>query len=100
MQHLVAFSYPMRASKAIKERLESDAKYYIWDDPYFWRLCNNQVMHRCIMESRMKSVLHFYHSTAEGGHYGSMRTTQKVLDCGLYWLSIFKDAHRFISTYE
>ncbi|RDY05234.1 Retrovirus-related Pol polyprotein from transposon 17.6, partial [Mucuna pruriens] len=29
------------ASKAIKERLESDAKYYIWDDPYLWKLCSN-----------------------------------------------------------
>ncbi|RDY14423.1 hypothetical protein CR513_00532, partial [Mucuna pruriens] len=36
----------IRASKAVKERLESDAKYYILDDPYLWRLCNDQVTNR------------------------------------------------------
>ncbi|RDX75842.1 Pro-Pol polyprotein, partial [Mucuna pruriens] len=42
--YLVSSSYPMGASKAVKERLESEAKYYIWDDPYLWRLCNDQFM--------------------------------------------------------
>ncbi|RDX96914.1 Pro-Pol polyprotein, partial [Mucuna pruriens] len=38
--------YPQGASRADKERLESDAKYYIWDDLYLWRLCNDQVLRR------------------------------------------------------
>ncbi|RDX99950.1 Retrovirus-related Pol polyprotein from transposon 17.6, partial [Mucuna pruriens] len=62
--YLVASSYPTRAPKAIKEQLESEAKYYIWDDPYFWRLCNDQVTYRCIPESKMKLVLHFCHLEA------------------------------------
>ncbi|RDY13033.1 hypothetical protein CR513_02092, partial [Mucuna pruriens] len=70
-------------NKAVKERLESDAKYYVRDDPYLWRLCNDQVTHKCILESEIKLILHFYHSTTEGGHYGSMQTAQKVLDCWL-----------------
>ncbi|RDY06956.1 hypothetical protein CR513_08982, partial [Mucuna pruriens] len=68
--YLIASTYPIGAFKVIKEILESDAKYYIWDDPYLWRLCNDQVTHRCISESEIKSVLHFCHSTIEGGHYG------------------------------
>ncbi|RDY03496.1 hypothetical protein CR513_12899, partial [Mucuna pruriens] len=98
--YLVASSYPIGVSKAVKERLESDAKYYIWDDPYLWRLCSDQITHRCIPESKIKLVLHFCHSTTEGGHYGLRQTTQRVLDCELYWLTIFKDVHRFISTCE
>ncbi|RDX85934.1 Retrovirus-related Pol polyprotein from transposon opus, partial [Mucuna pruriens] len=85
---LVASTYPKGAPKAIKEKLESDAKYYIWDDPYLWRLCNDQVTSRCIPESKIKSVLHFCHSTTEGGHYGSMWIARKVLDYGLYWPTI------------
>ncbi|RDY07869.1 Retrovirus-related Pol polyprotein, partial [Mucuna pruriens] len=69
---LVSSMYPITASKAVKERLESDAKYYIWDDPYLWRLCNGQVTRRCISEFKIKWVLHFCHSMTEGGHYGSM----------------------------
>ncbi|RDY06831.1 Pro-Pol polyprotein, partial [Mucuna pruriens] len=34
------------------------------------------------------------------GHYGSTRTARKVLDCGLYWPTIFRDAHEFVSTCE
>ncbi|RDX91969.1 hypothetical protein CR513_25974, partial [Mucuna pruriens] len=40
---LIASMYPIGESKVFRERLESDAKYYIWDDPYLWRLCNDQV---------------------------------------------------------
>ncbi|RDY02574.1 hypothetical protein CR513_13949, partial [Mucuna pruriens] len=72
----------LRESKVVKERLESDAKYYIWDDPYLW-ICNDQVTHRCILEFEIKSVLHFCYSATEEGHYGSMRTAWKVLDYGL-----------------
>ncbi|RDY11022.1 hypothetical protein CR513_04368, partial [Mucuna pruriens] len=35
-------------------------------------------------------------SPTGGGHYGSMRTTQKVLDCRLYWPTIFRNAHTFV----
>ncbi|RDX87908.1 Gag-Pol polyprotein, partial [Mucuna pruriens] len=30
--------------------------------------------------------------THQGGHYGSTLTARKVLDCGFYWPTIFKDA--------
>ncbi|RDX66586.1 hypothetical protein CR513_54627, partial [Mucuna pruriens] len=40
------------------------------------------------------------HSAPGGGHYGSTHTARKVLDCGLYWPTIFKDAYQFISTYD
>ncbi|RDY06475.1 hypothetical protein CR513_09521, partial [Mucuna pruriens] len=87
--YLVASTFPKGASKVVKERLESDAKYYIWDDPYLRRLCNDQVPCRCILESKFQLVLHFCHATARGGHYGSDRIARKVLDCGLYWPTIF-----------
>ncbi|RDY04574.1 Retrovirus-related Pol polyprotein from transposon 17.6, partial [Mucuna pruriens] len=30
--------FPPEASRLYKEKFQSDAKYYIWDDPYLWRL--------------------------------------------------------------
>ncbi|RDY02748.1 hypothetical protein CR513_13770, partial [Mucuna pruriens] len=53
--YLVASTYPIGASKVVKEQLENDAKYYIWDDPYLCKLCNDQVTRRCILESKIKS---------------------------------------------
>ncbi|RDX95952.1 hypothetical protein CR513_21440, partial [Mucuna pruriens] len=70
---LVTSTYPIGASKSIKERLEIDAKYY---------------------------VLHFCHAVAGGGHYGSSQTAQEVLDYELHWPTIFQDAHKFVSTLQ
>ncbi|RDY08510.1 Retrovirus-related Pol polyprotein, partial [Mucuna pruriens] len=90
--------FPPEASRTYKEKIRSDAKYYVWDDPYLWRLCSDKIIRRCIPDTEIKSVLHFCHSAPGGGHYGSSRTARKVLDCGLYWPSIFRDAHKFVST--
>ncbi|RDX79154.1 gag-pol, partial [Mucuna pruriens] len=66
---IVASQFPPEASRLYKEKLKSDAKYYIWDDPYLWRLCNDQVIHRCIPNSVIKSVLQFCHTTFGGGSF-------------------------------
>ncbi|RDY00100.1 Retrovirus-related Pol polyprotein from transposon 17.6, partial [Mucuna pruriens] len=94
---VAASRFPPEASRAYKDKLRSDAKYYIWDDPYLWRLCSDQVIRRCIPKAEINSILQFCHSAPGGGHYGSTRTARKLLDCGLYWPTIFRDA---ISNYN
>ncbi|RDY07593.1 Retrovirus-related Pol polyprotein, partial [Mucuna pruriens] len=64
------------------------------------RLYNDQVICKCILNTKIKSVLQFCHAASRGNHYGSTRTARKVLDCGFYWPTIFRDAHQFISTCE
>ncbi|RDX83127.1 putative mitochondrial protein, partial [Mucuna pruriens] len=97
---VAASQFLLGASRLYRERLQNDAKYYIWDDPYLWRLCNDQVIRRCIPDAEINSVLHFCYTAPEGGHYGSTRTTRKVLDCGFYWPTIFRDTYHFVSTCE
>ena len=46
----------------------------------------------------MGSILNHYHTLSRGGHLGGQRTAKKVLQSGFYWPSLFKDAHRFVST--
>ncbi|RDX96924.1 Retrovirus-related Pol polyprotein from transposon 17.6, partial [Mucuna pruriens] len=92
--------FPPEASRAYKDKIRSDAKYYIWDDPYLWRLCSDKVIRRYIPDTELNSILQFCHSALGGSHYGSTRIARKVLDCGLYWPSIFKDAYQFVSTCE
>ena len=36
--YLVASVFSPLASKAQKDKLKSDAKHFIWDDPYLWKL--------------------------------------------------------------
>jgi len=97
---LVASVFPPLASRAQIDKLKSDAKHYIWDDPYLWKLCSDQVIRRCIPDHEIDSVLQFCHSSAPGGHLGIQRTARKVLDCGFYWPTIFRDAWKTCSTCE
>ncbi|RDX98105.1 Retrovirus-related Pol polyprotein from transposon 17.6, partial [Mucuna pruriens] len=85
---LVASTFPPGASKAYKAKLESEAKYYVWDDPYLWKFCNDQITRKCITDVKFLSILHFCYSALGGGHYRSTWTAQKVLDCGFYWPTI------------
>ena len=48
VNYLVASVFPPLASKAQTNKIKSDAKHYIWDDPYLWKLCSDQVIRRCI----------------------------------------------------
>jgi len=100
VNYLVASVFPPLASKAQNDKIKSNAKRYIWDDPYLWKLCSGQVIRRCIPDHEIDSVLQFCHSSAPGGHLGIQRTARKVLDCGFYWPTIFKDAWRICSTCE
>ncbi|RDX79913.1 Retrovirus-related Pol polyprotein from transposon 17.6, partial [Mucuna pruriens] len=92
--------FPPEVSRLYKEKLKSDAKLYIWDDPYLWRLYNDQVIRRCILDTEINLVLQFCHAAPGGDHYGSTRTGQRVLDCGFYWSTVFRDAYQFVSTCE
>ncbi|XP_052725953.1 uncharacterized protein LOC128194406 [Vigna angularis] len=92
--------FPDETSRAQIAKIKSDAKYYVWDDPYMWKLCSDQVTRRCIPDHEIDSVLQFCHASSPGGHLGIQRTTHRVLDYGFYWPSIFKDAERICSTCE
>ncbi|XP_071926075.1 uncharacterized protein [Coffea arabica] len=45
---LVTSELPAGWSKAKRDKLRSDAKHYLWDDPYLWRQCSDQVTRRCV----------------------------------------------------
>ncbi|XP_028223537.1 uncharacterized protein LOC114405046 [Glycine soja] len=47
---------PPLASKAQKDKIKSDAKHFIWDDPYLWKLCSDQVIRRCIPDHETDSI--------------------------------------------
>ncbi|RDX98242.1 hypothetical protein CR513_18851, partial [Mucuna pruriens] len=44
LPHCIHVSY--RSIQSCQGKLESDAKYYVLDDPYLWRLCSDQVTRR------------------------------------------------------
>nr|XP_028954189.1 uncharacterized protein LOC108170821 [Malus domestica] len=62
------------------------------------QLMSIQIVCRCVNESEFQSILTFCHSYACGGHFGTQRTALKVLECGFYWPTIFRDARTFCLT--
>jgi hypothetical protein len=58
------------------------------------------VIRRCVPENEFQSMLAFSHDYACGGHFGPRRTARKILDSGLYWESLFKDAYKFYKNCE
>ncbi|CAN6562550.1 unnamed protein product [Malus baccata var. baccata] len=95
---LVSKRIPSEFTRHQRDKLRHDAWFYMWDDPYLWKFCPDQIIRRCVHNSECHSILSFCHTYACGGHFGTQRTTLKVLQCGFYWPSIFKDARTFCLT--
>ncbi|GKB05883.1 DNA-directed DNA polymerase [Tanacetum coccineum] len=43
VNYLVTKTLPDDLSRAQQNKIKSDAKYYVWDDPYLWKHCYDQV---------------------------------------------------------
>ncbi|CAN6723525.1 unnamed protein product [Malus baccata var. baccata] len=95
---LVSKRIPSEFTRHQRDKLKHDARFYVWDDLYLWKFCPDQIIRRCVHDSECHSILSFCHTYACGGHFGTQRIALKVLQCGFYWPSIFKDAKTFCLT--
>ncbi|KAM1695946.1 hypothetical protein ACFXTN_027529 [Malus domestica] len=59
---LVSKQVPNTLSKAQHDKLRKEARFYVWDDPYLWKICPDQIVRRCVIESEFHSILSFCHS--------------------------------------
>ncbi|XP_050104654.1 uncharacterized protein LOC126584261 [Malus sylvestris] len=89
----------MRNDISFQERKKFLAmvKHYVWDEPYLFKYCPDQIIRRCVAESEQQSILTFSHTLACGGHFGAKKTSLKVLQSGFFWPTLFKDAFDFCS---
>ncbi|CAN6712797.1 unnamed protein product [Malus baccata var. baccata] len=92
VNYLVSKQVPHTLNKSQRDKLKHDARFYVWDDPYVWKYCPDQIVRRCVPNSEFNSILAFCHS------FGTQRTALKVLECGFYWPTLFKDARMFCLT--
>ena len=70
---IVAFVVPPYASRSQIDKLKSDAKYYVWDNPYLWRFGSDQVIRRCVPDHEIQSIIQFCHGTPTNIHFGPYR---------------------------
>lgn len=73
---------------------------YFWYNTYLLRIYADGVIRRCIPEVEMMSILEAYHSLSVSGHHSSIQIAHKILQCGFYWPSIYKDAYDFAKAFD
>ena len=92
---LVTGNMPPAWTTLDKRKFLVEVKSFFWDDPYLFKYCSDQIIRRCVPDDEVSSILSFCHSGACGGHFSMKKTAAKVLQCGFYWPTIFKDAYNF-----
>jgi len=78
----------------------NEVKNFYWDDPYLFKNYPDQIFQRCIPDNEVISFIKLCHSEACGSHFSSRKTTTKILQCGFYWPTMFKDTHMFCKACE
>ncbi|KAI3767638.1 hypothetical protein L2E82_17938 [Cichorium intybus] len=81
-----------------KKKFFADIKYYLWDEPYLFRSCPDNIIRRCVHGKEIQDILKQCHQGPTGGHHGANYTARKVFEAGFYWPTIFKDATTFVKT--
>ncbi|XP_070046244.1 uncharacterized protein [Nicotiana tomentosiformis] len=75
-----------------RNKLERDFLDYYWDEQYLFRICTDGVIRQCVPEEEQMGILESFHSSTYGGHHIGDITATKVLSCGFYWPTLYKDA--------
>nr|GEV52759.1 reverse transcriptase domain-containing protein [Tanacetum cinerariifolium] len=63
-----------------KNKFFKDVKYYLWDDPYLFKTCADQVIWWCVAGQEAVNILTACHSGPIGGHYGTNYIAKKGID--------------------
>lgn len=92
VNYLVTNKMPELLDKNAKEKLKRESRHYVWDQPFLWRFCADQLINRCVNDNEIPSILQFCHTKVCRGHFRPWKTARKILESGLFWSTIFRDA--------
>ncbi|RDX62303.1 hypothetical protein CR513_59381, partial [Mucuna pruriens] len=62
------------------KKLWSDVKHYLWDDLYLFKVCEDNMVRRCILIEEAYSILTHCHSMEVRGHFGPTQIAYKGID--------------------
>ncbi|GKE59063.1 reverse transcriptase domain-containing protein [Tanacetum coccineum] len=79
-----------------KNKFFKDVKHYLWDDPFLFKICADQVIRRCVHGKEAFDILEACHNGPTWGHHGVNLTAKKVFDARFFWPTIYKDAHKLV----
>ncbi|CAL8993249.1 unnamed protein product [Prunus brigantina] len=80
-----------------RKKFFSMVKHYMWDEPYLFKYCPDQIIRRCVPESEQQSILTFSHALACGGHFSAKKTALKLFDVwGIDFMGPFPSSFGYI----
>ncbi|GKC70316.1 reverse transcriptase domain-containing protein [Tanacetum coccineum] len=81
-----------------KNKFFKDVKHYFLDDPFLFKICDDQVIRRCVHGQEAIDILKACHNGPTGGLHGPNYTQKKVFESGFYWPKIYRDAHDLVKS--
>ena len=91
VNYLACNVLPPELKSQQRKRYLRDVKPYQGDDPLLFKSYADQVIRRCVPKEEYDEILTKCHFSPYRRHFGGERKTQKVLQCGLFWPTLFKD---------
>ncbi|KAJ9556479.1 hypothetical protein OSB04_011093 [Centaurea solstitialis] len=56
VNYLVTGTTPKELPRSKRDKIKSDSKYYMWDDPYLWKQGSDQIIRRCVSDDELVLV--------------------------------------------
>ncbi|MCO5583572.1 hypothetical protein L7F22_037484 [Adiantum nelumboides] len=92
--------FPKDASLVQKRRLLIKSKPFTLIGGRLYRAILDGVLRRCVSPHEVTHILEDAHSGPTGGHYPGHVTAHKVLQSGLWWPYVFRDAIAHVKVYD
>nr|GEZ72824.1 reverse transcriptase domain-containing protein [Tanacetum cinerariifolium] len=72
-----------------KNKFFKDVKHYLWDDPYLFKICADQIIRQCVAGQEAIDILKACHSGPTGGHHRPNYTARKMPQNSIQVCEIF-----------
>ena len=91
VNYLACGVLPLEFSYQQRRKLRTYSRFYILDDPLLFRRGTYMIIRRCVPKIEQGGIMEKCHASPYRGRFVGDRTSQKILQSGFYWLTIFKD---------
>eukprot|EP00253_Pinus_taeda_P007337 PITA_07337 len=96
--YLVTGKLPPHSFPSERRKIIQESSKYSWISNELFKTRLDLVIRICVREDEMLDILEACHDEPCGGHFVDKRTTYKIISLGYYWLSLLKDAKKYVKS--